>query len=183
MHRPLLFVFFAAFLSAATLPQITFSQVQSGVASYEVTRASSAAKINSISRIKELERRAFELLNLRRRAEGASPLEWSEELASVARDHSRSMAEKQFFSHRGADGSMVDDRADRAGIGEWRAIGENIAFNKGYENPIEFAIERWMKSETHRRNLLNESWQVSAVGVAVTDDGAYYFTQIFLLRK
>ena len=78
---------------------------------------------------------------------------------------------------------MVDDRADKLGLGEWRAIGENIAFLKGFQNPVESAVEKWMQSTSHRQNLLNAQWSDSAVGVAITADGRYYFTQVFLLRK
>ncbi len=77
---------------------------------------------------------------------------------------------------------MVDDRADRSGLGLWQAIGENIAFNRGYANPVEFAIERWMMSPKHRDNILNKEWSETAVGIAIAADGSYYFTQVFLLR-
>ena len=93
------------------------------------------------------------------------------------------MAQNHFFSHRGLDGSMVDDRAEQMGIYNWRAIGENIAFNRGYEQPAEWAVETWLESPTHRSNLLNKSWNESAVGVSIARDGSYYFTQVFFLRK
>lgn len=93
------------------------------------------------------------------------------------------MAEQGFFSHKGSDGTMVDDRADMLGLGRWQAIGENIAFLKGFDNPGEVAVEKWMQSTSHRRNVLASNWRESAVGVAVTGDGTYYFTQVFLLRR
>jgi uncharacterized protein YkwD len=78
---------------------------------------------------------------------------------------------------------MVNDRADAGGVHKWKAIGENIAFNQGYKNPIEFAVERWMKSTGHRENILNDRWKESGIGIAITADGAYYFTQVFIERK
>jgi uncharacterized protein YkwD len=131
----------------------------------------------------DLEKSAFALLNQKRAENNLKPLEWSEEVAKIARNHSQNMAKYKFFNHRGVDGLMVDERADAFGIGKWRAIGENIAFNQGYQNPVEFAVQRWMMSPTHRDNILNNRWQESAVGVAVGDNGAFYFTQVFLLRK
>lgn len=130
-----------------------------------------------------LERQAFELLNSERAAKGLSPLIWNEDVARIARMHSENMARYKFFSHAGLDGSMVDDRADLCGVKRWRAIGENIAYNRGYEKPVEFAVLRWMQSNSHRNNILNSRWKESAVGVAVANDGAFYFTQVFLLRK
>jgi uncharacterized protein YkwD len=140
----------------------------------------SAEKNESVS---ELEKLAFELINKERAAKGLDALVWKDDLASVARLHSQNMADGNFFNHRGQDGSMVNDRANSLGIKRWQAIGENIAFNQGYENPAEFAVECWMESVSHRENLLNKRWQETGIGIAVASNGAYYFTQIFLERK
>ncbi len=132
----------------------------------------------------ELERMAFDLLNQKRVENGLKPVAWNENIAKVARDYSQSMAKNNFFSHQGLDGSMVDDRADAAGIKNWRSIGENIAYNRGYDNPVEFAVLRWMQSQSHRENLLSNKWNESGLGVAIAADGkTFYFTQVFLLKK
>jgi uncharacterized protein YkwD len=146
------------------------------------SKPSAAPKI-SVAAIFELERRAFQLINEKRAEQNLSPLKWNDEIARVARLHSQNMAEYKFLSHQGTDGSMVDDRADRVGLHRWRAIGENIAYNRGYAQPIEFAVERWMLSPKHKQNLLGSNWQESGIGIAVTTDGTYYLTQVFLLRK
>lgn len=130
-----------------------------------------------------IEREVFELLNTERSKNGLKALEWSDEVAAVARLHSQNMANAKFFSHRGSDGSMVDDRADRLGLGAWKTIGENIAYMRGFDDPAAVAVEKWLESTAHRKNLLGPNWQESAVGVAVTEDGTYYMTQVFLLRK
>ncbi|HKP70066.1 MAG TPA: CAP domain-containing protein [Pyrinomonadaceae bacterium] len=131
----------------------------------------------------ELEREIFKRLNATRRSNGLEDLEWDEQVAAVARLHSQNMAEKKFFSHRGTDGSMVDDRADRVGLGKWLMIGENIAYMRGFDDPAGLAIEKWMESTAHRNNLLGKNWHESAVGVSMTEDGTYYITQVFLNRK
>ena len=131
----------------------------------------------------DLERRVFKLLNAERVSQGLEVLDWSDDIAAVARLHSQNMAEGKFFSHRGSDGSMVDDRADRMGLGSWRVIGENIAYMRGYDDPAALALEKWLESTAHRKNLLGPNWKESAVGVAITSDGTYYLTQVFLLRK
>ncbi|MCW5958734.1 MAG: CAP domain-containing protein [Pyrinomonadaceae bacterium] len=134
--------------------------------------------------IAELEREAFRLLNEKRVQNGLKPVEWNEDVARVARVHSANMALNNFFSHQGLDGLMVNDRADSLGIRDWRSIGENIAYNRGYENPVEFAVLRWMQSQSHRENLLSSKWKETGVGVAVAADGkTYYFTQVFVVRK
>lgn len=131
----------------------------------------------------DLERRVFDLINRQRVSANLPPLKWNDELAKIARLHSENMANEKFFSHTGSDGSMVNDRADFFGVSKWRAIGENIAFNQGYDNPAEFAVECWMKSPGHRKNILDNRWNESAIGVAVTADNKFYFTEVFLLRK
>jgi uncharacterized protein YkwD len=131
----------------------------------------------------DLEKKVFALINNIRRINNLSELVWDERVAAIARTHSTDMAEKSFFSHRGFNGSMIDDRADSGGLGRWRAIGENIAYNRGYAKPPEFAVECWMKSQGHRENLLDARWKETGIGIAQSGDGAYYFTQVFLQRK
>jgi uncharacterized protein YkwD len=133
--------------------------------------------------LRAIEHRTFDLINHEREKRGLRPLVWNDDVAEVARLHSRNMAQNNFFSHRGLDGSMVNDRAEQMGLFNWRAIGENIAFNRGYDQPVEFAVEKWLESPSHRENLLNKSWIESGVGVAVSRDGSYYFTQVFILVK
>ncbi|MCV4614760.1 CAP domain-containing protein, partial [Escherichia coli] len=76
----------------------------------------------------DIELRAFEMMNARRLLAGLRPLVWSDDLAELARLHSRNMASGKFFSHKDLDGGYVDDRAARLGIFNWIAIGENIAY-------------------------------------------------------
>ena len=128
-----------------------------------------------------LERKTFDLINKHRKTLALEPLMWSDEIAKIARLHSENMANFKFFSHAGLDGLMVNDRADAVGINKWQAISENIASNRGYENPVEYAVERWLLSPKHRANLLNSRWTESGIGIAVAADGTYYFTEVFLL--
>ena len=142
----------------------------------------SAVEASVIVNTVSLEQAAFDLLNQKRFENGLKPLAWNEELATIARLHSGNMARLSFFSHRGIDGKMVSDRADDEGLTKWRAIGENIAFNRGYNDPIGRAVELWLDSSSHRRNLLDSNWKETAVGIAVTPDGEYYLTQVFLKK-
>jgi uncharacterized protein YkwD len=185
-------LFFSAFIFAAF--SLSVAAQYSGVGfvkSIDETRARVVepdkqpiiVSSKSASSTSELEKQAFALLNSQRAAKGLSPLEWNNDVARIARMHSENMAKYKFFSHTGLDGLMVNDRADLCGVSRWKAIGENIAYNRGYEKPVEFAVERWMQSTAHRENLLSNRWKESAVGVAVSNDGAYYFTQVFLVRK
>ncbi len=129
------------------------------------------------------ERQIFDLINKKRADTGLPALIWNDDVARIARMHSENMANYKFFSHAGLDGKMVNNRADESGVSKWRAIGENIAYNRGFSNPLEFAVEGWMKSPAHRENILNERWKESGIGIAVAADGTFYFTEVFILRK
>lgn len=128
-----------------------------------------------------LEREVFELINRKRAQNNLQPLIWSERAAQVARLHSRNMASYNFFSHVGVDGKRVDGRADASGLGNWRQIGENIAYNRGFNDPVESVVESWMRSPGHRQNLLG-GWKESGVGITISSDGRYYFTQVFIKK-
>lgn len=136
-----------------------------------------------MARASVVEREVFARINAERLKNDLPELEWSENVAAVARLHSQDMAREKFFSHRGSDGSMVDDRADRMGLGLWRSIGENIAYMRGFDDPAGLAVSKWLQSAAHRKNLLGPNWKESAVGVSITADGTYYVTEVFLLRK
>jgi uncharacterized protein YkwD len=148
-----------------------------------VVRSAPASVSPARTSAEQVERDIFHLINKQRAAQGLEALIWNDEVAKIARMHSRNMADHRFFSHRGIDGKMVNDRADSVGLSKWRGIGENIAFERGYDHPAAFAVEKWMESPSHRKNLLGQTWRESAVGVAVAPDGSYYFTQVFLQRK
>ena len=174
----------AVFLLLTALLSAAFSQSNSStdardfkVAGYTISRAKAVTPA-----VASVERQAFDLINERRMEAGLSALVWNDRLADVARSHSQDMAEKKYFSHRGSDGSMVDDRADKLGIRNWEGIGENIAFTRGYSDAAAFAVDRWMDSAAHRKNLLDQRWNETGVGVAILPDGTFYFTQVFLLR-
>lgn len=92
------------------------------------------------------------------------------------------MASDKYFSHKDPSGGFVDSRAAKLGIFNWMAIGENIAFMKGYEDPATTAVQKWMQSTSHKKNILGSQWRDSAIGVAVAADGAIYFTQVFIAK-
>ena len=128
------------------------------------------------------ERRAFELINEARRAEGEPPLIWDAELTRMARQHSEDMARLNLLSHVGPDGRDTRERAVAQGLRGWASLAENIAYNQGYDDPAGFAVERWLKSVKHRENVMQASFTHTGLGVARAADGRIYFTQVFVAR-
>jgi uncharacterized protein YkwD len=128
------------------------------------------------------ERRAFDLINAERQRRGLKALIWDGTLTRLARYHSENMARGGFLNHVDRDGLDLKGRAEVLGLHGWKALGENIAYNQGFSDPTAFAVERWMVSEKHRDNILNDYYTHAAVGMARASDGTYYFTQVFMKR-
>jgi uncharacterized protein YkwD len=128
------------------------------------------------------ERRAFELVNVERRRRGLRPLAWDGGLTRLARYHSQNMARGGYLNHVDRQGLDLKARARALGLQGWSMLGENIAYNQGYSDPTAFAVERWMISQKHRENAMNDEYTHAAVGVARASDGTYYFTQVFMKR-
>jgi uncharacterized protein YkwD len=135
----------------------------------------------SIDEATTIERRAFEKTNQVRMAQGLGPLVWDADLCRMAREHSESMGRQGYFSHETLEGLQLKDRARASGVPRFRVIGENIAYNKGYDDPGSFAVERWMISLGHRANILY-GFEASAIGSYVSTDGSVYLTQVFITR-
>jgi uncharacterized protein YkwD len=144
--------------------------------------AVSDAKGPAFDEANEIEKRAFEMTNAAREEKGLPPLVWAPDLCTMARAHSENMVRRGFFAHETPDGLRMVDRAHLAGIGHFKVLGENIAYNQGFDDPGGFAVERWMLSPGHRANILNREFLQSAIGVFVANDGTVYLTQEFIAR-
>lgn len=129
-----------------------------------------------------IERRAFEQTNLARVQNGLPPFVWDSDVCRMARTHSENMSRQGFFSHVTPDGMHLRERARAAGIFQYAVLGENIAYNQGYDDPGAFAVEEWMQSPKHRANILSPEFRGMAIGSFVAPDGSVYLTQTFIRR-
>jgi uncharacterized protein YkwD len=143
--------------------------------------ASSYTSVSAVAATSD-ERRAFDLINAERQRRGFRPLVWDGGLTRMARYHSENMARGGFLNHVDRNGLDLKGRAEVLGLHGWKALGENIAYNQGFSDPTAFAVERWMVSEKHRENILNDEFTHAGVGVARASDGTFYFTQVFMRR-
>ena len=128
-----------------------------------------------------IERRAFEQTNAERAKNGLPALRWDPDLCRMARSQSERMARQGYLSHS-LDGLRLRDRARAVGIAHYTVLGENIAYNFGYDDPGGFAVERWMLSPGHRANILEVGFKAMAVGTFVATDGSVFLTQTFITR-
>lgn len=123
-------------------------------------------------------------VNAERLAAGCNPLTLDAQLTAAAQAHSEDMAENDFFSHTGSDGSRSSQRAADAGY-TGRAGWENVA--AGYSS-AEAVVQGWMTSTTgHRENILNCALREMGLGYVLELDDRYpgpygyrhYWTQTF----
>jgi uncharacterized protein YkwD len=126
------------------------------------------------------------LVNAERQQFGLSALSKDSLLASLAKEHSISMVENNFFSHTRYPG----ERSFDYGMLPGEIRGENIAMipTRQYipgpylslQEVCEWAVSAWMNSSGHRANILESRYTRTGVGVAFSEAGDYlYITQMF----
>lgn len=113
----------------------------------------------------------------RQRFAAVPPLAWNARLAQAALAHSRDMAARNYFSHRGRDGSQAGVRAQREGY-RWYGIGENIATGQATAKQ---AVSSWLASPGHCANIMSPVYREMGAAYAANprSDGGIYWTQVF----
>ena len=103
---------------------------------------------------------------------------------SIASSHSMDMADNNYFSHTGQNGSTPWSRAFDLGL-SFSGLGENIAKRGPYpigseaELVASGLVEAWVNSPGHYSNMISTDWQYIGVGFAFDSDNVAYGTQIF----
>lgn len=102
------------------------------------------------------------LTNRSRAESGESALKTNSVLARAAQMKAEDMARRGYFSHTGPGGEEPWAWFDRAGY-EFSHAGENLAINFVDSEDV---VRAWMRSETHKQNILNGSFSEIGIGVA-----------------
>lgn len=133
-----------------------------------------------------LEDQILVLVNARR-AQGATcgatvypaapPLTLDTRLRTAARLHSRDMANNNYFSHTGLNGSTAAQRIAAAGY-TGSLLGENIAAGNA---TAAATMTQWMNSAGHCANIMRASYKHLGVGYAYSASSTFkhYWTQTF----
>lgn len=123
-----------------------------------------------------LEKSVYQKVNQYRKSKKLPPLKLNSAISQQARKHSEAMAKgKVPFSHDGFDNRI---KAIANSL-NYRSASENVAFNQGYPNPDQQAVEGWIKSPGHRKNM-EGNFDTTGIGVSKNAEGEYYLTQIFI---
>ncbi len=129
----------------------------------------------------QFEQEVFTLVNIQR-SQGANcgsagtfsatgSLTMDGALQCAARNHSKDMNQRGYFSHSDPDGLGPDDRLALA-LYEWSGWGENIA--QGQPTP-DAVVQAWMQSDGHCSNIMNPFF--TEIGIGHYDGN--YWTQSF----
>jgi len=156
----------------------TVSGTDSGGSVSTAASADEAALVAAENQLKDL-------VDTERAKQGKGALEWDESLRSIARAHSRDMAEKGYFGHVNPDGQGPGDRLNNAGV-QYDAVAENIAQNDNSIDPAGQALTDWIspdksKSAADLNNILDMSgigYSRVCIGIWRSSYGSYFITMI-----
>jgi uncharacterized protein YkwD len=105
----------------------------------------------------------LERINTLRREAGRPPLTLEPRLTSAAQGHADDMLTRTYYSHVTPEGTPPRQRVLAAGY-SGEIVAENIAAG---QTSVELAVEAWMHSTDHRRNILDPRFQEIGIGMAV----------------
>jgi uncharacterized protein YkwD len=137
------------------------------------------------------EKRALDLHNQTRAANGLPGLCVHPALTNAARSHSQEMLDKGYFAHNSYNGETVKARLERfgytfSGYSFWK-YGENIYWGSGTSSSPESAHKWWMNSAGHKANILNKDFREVGIGVRTGTykgyAGAKMYTVDFGVRR
>lgn len=135
----------------------------------------------------DLEYLALQVLaeaNAVRMRAGAGPLVMDAALRRAARRYSRELAQRREIEHLSRTPGRRTFRQRIAAEGaEARVAGENLArLTASVESLPRRAVQAWMKSPGHRRNLLDPIFTRTGIGVMLGQDGIWYVVQVYATR-
>lgn len=121
-----------------------------------------------------ISRQALDGTNRYRASHGLAPCRWHEAISRIAAEHAATMASgAATFSHDGFNARVARFPANRG-------AGENLALSQGSADVAGTAVDGWIKSPGHEKNLRGE-WNVCGIGTARSANGTFYTTQLFAL--
>ncbi|MEH6532859.1 MAG: CAP domain-containing protein [Photobacterium frigidiphilum] len=104
-------------------------------------------------------------------------LTWDAQLEQAAYTHSNDMANYNFFSHTGSDGSSVSTRVTTQGY-TWSSVGENIAAG---QKDVDAVMTSWIDSPGHCLNIMSANFTQMGASFVTNSSTQYgiYWTQVF----
>ena len=127
------------------------------------------------SSLTEDEKEILELINTERTNNGLNPLQIDDDLQNIVRIKAQDMIDNDYFAHESPTYGSPFEMMKSNGI-TYKTAGENIAGNSDNKK----AVEAWMNSESHRNNILNNSYNYTGVAVVNSSKYGKIFVQMFI---
>ena len=142
----------------------------------DTTDAASTASLPAA--IADWPQQVFNGINAKRAAHGLPPLTWSPELAQAAQAHAEDCSQRHYGSHVSSDGARLRSRLARVGV-KPAYTSENWVFARAAQSAVDWWYNEPPGRDPHRRNILSSRYTAVGIGVAVGDQGHYYFIADF----
>lgn len=145
---------------------------------FPVSQSADSTLAQSTS-VTSLERSIYQQINQYRQSRNLPSLTLNEAISTQARQHSEAMAQGRVpFSHDG-----FKQRVEAiSNLISYRSAAENVAVNQGYSDPATVAVNGWLKSPGHLKNIQGQ-FDLTGIGIAKNSKGEYYLTQIFIKKR
>lgn len=128
----------------------------------------------------QIEKLIHEKINDYRVSQGLPALSLDYRITNEARKYSAKMASGEAeFSHDGFDERA--ENLEKQAL-QYESVGENLAMLQGYDDLATEAVNGWIASPGHRKNIVGD-YELTGIGVVENAAGEYYFTQLFLKRR
>jgi uncharacterized protein YkwD len=118
-----------------------------------------------------------DLTNVERTGQGRAKLRANPRLMRAAQIHAEQMARAGKLAHVLPDAAypQAEDRLAAADY-PWQTFGENVSFG---QSTAAAALDSWMRSQGHRKNILNPDFTELGAGYAIDRAGRPYYVQVF----
>ena len=176
----LVLVAIVAALAGIGASPLSGDAVDTPAADAQLAMASEPVAMATASLTLSAEQALLELTNADRVQNGLAPLQLDGLTLGLARERATSQLSMPSLTHYDATGQLAFVRLLQAAGVEYQLAGENLARAAGVDVAVTGRVEEaLMRSPTHRKNILEQSFTRVAIGAAVDGDGRIAFAEIF----
>ena len=116
-------------------------------------------------------------VNQYRQSKNLPPLTIDPIISAQAKAHSEKMARVGKIGHEGFNDRVQSVSKEIV----YRSAAENVGYSVGYAQPEAIAVEDWIGSPGHQKNMVGR-YDLTGIGSAKNAKGETYFTQIFIRK-
>jgi uncharacterized protein YkwD len=119
----------------------------------------------------------YNRVNQYRQSQNLPPLTVDPFISAQAKAHSEKMARVGRIGHEGFNDRVQSVAKEIV----YRSAAENVGYSVGYAQPEAIAVEDWIGSPGHQKNMVGR-YDLTGIGSAKNARGETYFTQIFIRK-